>query len=47
MRWESVNFWTRHNGRSRETSSYGGRELEDRTVKTKELYQQKAKRIEF
>jgi hypothetical protein len=39
MRWESVKFWTQHTARSRETSSYGGRELEDHAVKTKELCQ--------
>jgi hypothetical protein len=37
MRWESIKFWTRHTARSQETSSYGGRELENRVVKTKEL----------
>jgi hypothetical protein len=39
MRWDSVKFWTRHTTRSQEISSYGGRELEDRIVKTKELCQ--------
>jgi hypothetical protein len=47
MRQESTKFWTRHTARSRETSSYGARELEDRTVKTKELCRPKVKRIEF
>jgi hypothetical protein len=35
MRRESIKFWTQHTARSRETSSYGGRELEDCTVKTR------------
>jgi hypothetical protein len=39
MRLESVKFWTRHTAKSQETCSYGGRELEDRAVKTKELCQ--------
>jgi hypothetical protein len=47
MRRESVKFWTQHSARRRETSSYGGRELEDRAVKTKELCRPKVKRIEF
>jgi hypothetical protein len=37
MRQEKVKFWTRHTARSRETSSYGGRKLEDRVVKTEEI----------
>jgi hypothetical protein len=47
MRWERVKFWTRHTARRREPSLYGGRELEDHTVKTKELCRPKVKRIEF
>jgi hypothetical protein len=37
MRRESLKFWTRHTARSREISSYGGREHEDCVVEIKEL----------
>jgi hypothetical protein len=47
MRRESIKFWTRHIAKSRETSSYDGREHKDHAVKTKELCRPRAKRIVF
>jgi hypothetical protein len=47
MKWESVKFWTRHTARSRETSLYGGRELEDRVVRQKSYADHRRRGLSF